>query len=336
MTGLKNSGRLAAFAGLILSLSLVCTKSPITFSRTVLAQAPTCENGVGGRVFSTGGGNVEVEILPSVAGFTSELSFVSPGPTRFIGTNRDVGTVVNLGSFPAGTELVFSIYVRETQRTFYSGPGSNNPDGLGHGDVTCLNKKARIGFEDQYGGGDRNYADLICEVRQPLSNCNYSVSPSSQSFDASGGNGSVSVVVNSGCSWNASSNAGWISINSGGSGSASGTIRYSVAPNQDTDSRSGTISLDGGTFTVFQDGLGSGPLIMSTSREGKKLILYGINFDSGSVIFLNGEKQKTLHDDDNPRTVIIGKKLGKWAVAGDRIQVRTSTGALSPAYIYEP
>src|SRR2546427_13187149 len=114
MTGLKNPARRAAFVALILSLSLVCTKSPITFSRTVQAQAPTCDNGIGGRIFSTGGGNVEVEILPSVAGFTSELSFVTPGPTRLIGTNRDVGTVVSLGSFPAGTELAFSIYVRET------------------------------------------------------------------------------------------------------------------------------------------------------------------------------------------------------------------------------
>ena len=335
MTGLKNSARLAVFVLLILSLSLLSANTSIPFHRTVFAQAPTCENGVGGRVYSNGG-NVEVEILPSIAGFTSELSLFSPGPRHFIGTNRDAGTVVSLGAFPAGTELVFSIFVRETQQTFYSGPGSNNPDGLGHGNVTCLDKKSRIGFEDQFGGGDRNYADLICEVRQPLSNCAYSVTPSSQSFDSSGGTGSVSVVVNSGCNWNASANASWISINSGGSGSASGTIRYSVAANPGVDSRSGTITLEGGTFTVFQDGLGSGPLIMSTSRDGKRLILFGINFDSGSVVLLNGEKQKTLHDDSNPRTVIIGKKLAKWAVAGDRIQVRTSTGALSPDYIFTP
>jgi hypothetical protein len=335
MIGLNTFSRLAVFVVLILSVSMLCVKSPVPSNGTVLAQAPTCENGIGGRIFSNGG-NVEVEILPSIAGFTSELSFVSPAPTRFIGTNRDVGTIVNLGSFPAGTELVFSIFVRETSRTFYSGPASSNPDGLGHGDVTCLSNKARIGFEDQFGGGDRNYGDLICEVRLPLSNCAYSMSPSSQSFDAGGGSGSVQVVVNSGCNWSASSNAGWISIESGGSGSASGTVRYSVAPNQNADSRSGTISLQSGAFTVYQDGLGSGPLIMSTTREGKRVYLYGINFDSGSVILLNGDKQKTLHDESNPRTVIIGKKLAKWAIPGDRIQVRTSTGALSPAYIYEP
>jgi hypothetical protein len=301
-----------------------------------LAQASTCEGGVGGRILSAGG-DVVVEILPCVAGFTSELSLVSPGATRYIGTNRDTGTIVTVGSFPAGVELVFSIYVRETQRTFYSGSASSNPDGVGHGEVTCLSKgKSRIGFEDQFGGGDRNYADLICEVRQPLSGCTYSMSPSSQSFDSSGGSGTVQIVSGSGCSWSASADASWISINSGGSGSASGAIRYSVASNPGSDSRSGTISVQGDAFTVYQDGVGAAPQITSTSGSGKKVFVYGVNFDSGSVILLNGEKQKTLHDDSNPRTVLIGKKLGRWAVAGDRLQVRTSTGALSAEYTYTP
>lgn len=335
MIGLNNSPRAAVCVVLSLCISLFSLKSPNLSNSTAFAQAPTCDGGIGGRIYSNGG-DLEVEILPSIAGFTSELSFVSPGPQRFIATNRDAGTVVKLGSFPAGVELIFSIYVRDTQQTFYSGSGSQNPDGMGHGDVTCLNKgKAKIGFEDQLGGGDRNYADLICEIRQPLSNCAYTVSPASQSFDAGGGNGTVQMVAGSGCNWSASADADWISINSGASGSASGAIRYSVAANQGADSRSGTISLDGGPVTIFQDGLGSGPVIMSTAREGKRLILYGINFDSGSVILLEGAKQKTLHD-DNPRTVIIGKKLAKWVTPGDRLRVRTSTGALSPEYVYEP
>lgn len=334
MIGLKYSSRIAAFVLLALALSLLCVNTPIPGSPTVFAQAPTCDGGIGGRIYSNGG-EVQVEILECVAGFTSELSLVSPGPTHYIGTNREPGKIVNVGSFPTGTELIFSIYVRETERTFYSGPGSSNQDGVGHGDVVCMSKRSRIGFEDQYGGGDRNYSDLICEIRQPLSNCNYSISPSSQSFDSGGGSGTVQVTAGSGCNWSASSNAGWISIDSGGSGSTSGTIRYSVSSNQSSDSRSGTISLEAGSFTVYQDGLGSGPVITSTSREGKRLYIYGINFDSGSIILLNGDKQKTLHDDDNPRGVIIGKKLGKWIAPGDRLQVKTSSGAMSPQFVYE-
>ena len=336
MIGWNNSQRMRAFVAFGLFLSLLCMKSPTPSNSRAFAQASTCEGGIGGHIFSAGG-PVEVELLPCVAGFTSELSLVSPGPAHFIGTNRDIGTIVQLGSFPAGVDLIFSIYVRETQRTFYSGSGSSNPDGLGHGDVTCLSKgKSRIGFEDQFGGGDRNYADLICEVRQPLSGCTYSMSPLSQSFDSSGGSGTVEIVSGSGCNWSASADAGWISINSGGSGSASGEIRYSVASNPGSDSRSGTISIQGETFTVYQDGMGTGPVITSTSRSGKQVLVYGVNFDSGSVILLNGEKQKTLHDDSNPRTVLIGKKLGRWAAPGDKLQVRTSTGALSAEYTYAP
>jgi hypothetical protein len=335
MIGLNSSSRIAAFVVFILSLTLLCGKSPITTNSSVSAQASTCENGVGGRIFSAGG-DVIVEILPCLAGFTSELRLFSPGSPRLIGTNHDTGTTVNLGSFPAGVELVFGIYVRETGRTYYSGFASTNPDGVGHGDVTCLNKgQSKIGFEDQFGGGDRNYSDLLCEVRQPLADCAFSISPSSQSFDTVGGNGTISIVAGSGCNWNVSTNASWISVNSG-TGSASASVSYSVAPNQGAGSRSAVILLGGDTFTVYQDGLGAGPVILNTLREGKRLYLYGINFDSGSVILLNGEKQKTLHDENNSRTVIIGKKLAKWALPGDRIQVRTSTGVLSPEYIYEP
>jgi len=34
--------------------------------------------------------------------------------------------------------------------------------------------------------------------------------------------------------------------------------------------------------------------------------------------------------------LVIGKKLGRWVLPGDRLQVRTSAGALSPQYIYAP
>src|SRR5262245_48895168 len=63
-----------------------------------LPQAAECQQGVGGRIFSTGG-QVEVEILPADAGFTIELHLVSPGPDRLIATNRQPGSITKLGSF---------------------------------------------------------------------------------------------------------------------------------------------------------------------------------------------------------------------------------------------
>ena len=316
-------------------VGVMMSQTPAHPRSLALPQASECQSGIGGRIFSTGG-EVEVEILPCLAGFTSELSFISPGPTRFIGTNRDTGTIVKLGTIPAGVELIFSIFVRETQKTFVSGQGSGNADGLAHGEVTCFgNGRSNIGFEDQMGGGDRNFADLICAVRQ-TGICDYSLSPQSQSFDAGGGTGSIRVAASSSCSWSSSSSVNWIAITSGTAGSDNGTINYSVATNANTDSRTGTVTVQGQTFNVFQDGANSSPVITSAVRSRKQMLVSGINFDSGSVLLLNGEKQKTLHDPDNLRTLLIGKKLGKWAQPGDKIRVRTSSGALSPEYTYTP
>ncbi len=322
--------------GLVLSLLGVTTSPTPARPRSFAApQASECQSGIGGRIFSNGG-ELEVEILPSVAGFTSELSFVSPGPARLIGTNRDAGTIVRLGTVPAGVELVFSIFVRETQKTFATGPGSGNPDGLAHADVTCFgNGRSNIGFEDQMGGGDRNFGDLICAVRQ-TGVCSYSLSPQSQSFDAGGGRGSISVAAGSSCSWTASSSVNWVVITSGSAGSDGGTINYSVAINTNASSRTGGVTVQGQTFTVFQDGESSSPLITSAVRSGKQLLVSGINFDSDSVILLNGEKQKTIHDPNNPRTLLIGKKVGRWIQPGDQVRVRSSSGALSPEFTYTP
>lgn len=125
------------------------------------AQAAT----IGGQLFSTGG-DVTVEVLPASAGFTSELHLFSPGPDRFIATNRDVGTIVDLGSFPIGEELLFGIFVRNTGITYFMGPGSRNPDGIPHAGVEVLGAgHAIVGFEDLFGGGDRDYDDNVFRFR---------------------------------------------------------------------------------------------------------------------------------------------------------------------------
>jgi M6 family metalloprotease-like protein len=85
-----------------------------------------------------------------------------------------------------------------------------------------------------------------------ITTCTYSISPSSQSFTASGGTGSVSVTTQSGCGWTAVSNASWTTITSGSSGTGSGTVNYSVAST--TSARTGTMTIAGQTFTVSQEG----------------------------------------------------------------------------------
>lgn len=131
------------------------------------ASPPTTRaaSGLGDQLFATGG-EVEVQVLPATAAFTSELWLFEPGPARRIATNRDVGLVVNLGTFPAGVELLFGIRVLNTGNEFRMGPGTRNPDGIAHAVVTFLDPtRARVGFEDLYGGGDRDYDDNVFEFR---------------------------------------------------------------------------------------------------------------------------------------------------------------------------
>ncbi|MGE0101487.1 MAG: putative Ig domain-containing protein [Blastocatellales bacterium] len=84
--------------------------------------------------------------------------------------------------------------------------------------------------------------------------CNYSISIAMQSFSANGGSGSVNVTAGSGCTWSAASNVPWMSITSGSSGSANGSVDFTVAANSGFE-RKGTLTIAGNTFTVTQSGL---------------------------------------------------------------------------------
>jgi hypothetical protein len=85
--------------------------------------------------------------------------------------------------------------------------------------------------------------------------CRYEVAPTSQNIGAAGGAGTpVTVSAPSTCQWGAASNAAWITITSGASGTGSGTVRYLVAPNVG-GARTGTLTIAGQTFTVTQAAL---------------------------------------------------------------------------------
>ena len=102
--------------------------------------------------------------------------------------------------------------------------------------------------------GTMTIAGKTFTVNQSGTSCSYSISPASQSFNASGGTGSVSVAAQIGCSWNSSCNVSWISLTSGVSGTTNGSVGYSVSANTNNTSRTGTITIAGKTFTVTQSG----------------------------------------------------------------------------------
>ncbi|HMV47227.1 MAG TPA: M12 family metallo-peptidase [Blastocatellia bacterium] len=83
------------------------------------------------------------------------------------------------------------------------------------------------------------------------SGCAYSLMPTAQNFPAAGGNNTVNVIADAGCPWTAVSNAAWINVTSGASGTGNGTVAYTVAVNAGPQ-RNGTITIAGQTFTVTQ------------------------------------------------------------------------------------
>ncbi len=97
----------------------------------------------------------------------------------------------------------------------------------------------------------------------------------SADFGAAGGSGSVTVSTNGDtCEWSATSDAAWLVITSGSTGSgSSGTIEYSVAVNEIAAARSATITVAGFTHVVQQaaaacEVLGISPLSAEIEADG--------------------------------------------------------------------
>lgn len=110
-------------------------------------------------------GDVVATYLGHSAGFSSDLYLDSPANALGIIFNNHaspVGSMVNLGPFTAGTELVLRIHVNDTGDDFFTGLASRNPDNVFHAvvDDAFGPNTTYVGFEDLLGGGDLDYDDL--------------------------------------------------------------------------------------------------------------------------------------------------------------------------------
>jgi hypothetical protein len=89
------------------------------------------------------------------------------------------------------------------------------------------------------------------QLSQAAAPCRYSLNRSSGSVAAAGGRLSFDVATLTGCAWNAVSTANWITITSGQSGSANGTVGLTIAANTGA-ARTGQVNAGGQAFTVTQ------------------------------------------------------------------------------------
>jgi hypothetical protein len=112
--------------------------------------------------------------------------------------------------------------------------------------------------------------------------CTYSISPTSASVSDLGGTGTISVAAGSGCAWTATSNAGWITITAGAGGTGNGTVSYTVAANNSTNSLTGTITVAGQTFTVNQ--VADPKVTTSSSPTAGGTTTGGGNYHTGATV----------------------------------------------------
>ena len=144
---------------------------------------------LGGTVFSTGTEDVIVRILDStlvrtlplghrqvdLSPFNAGVYLLSPGPARFIGSNKQAGNTINLGTLPAG-ELIFGLSVPEYNSYFQTGDASRNLDKLDHVIFrTFKSGPMELWFEDALGPkgtgrSDRDFNDLVLSVSGGVDN----------------------------------------------------------------------------------------------------------------------------------------------------------------------
>jgi hypothetical protein len=90
-------------------------------------------------------------------------------------------------------------------------------------------------------------------LSQAAAPCQFSLSRGGDAIGYGGGRLSVDLTTLTGCAWTASSGDGWISVVSGQTGNASGSVGVSVSANTG-GARVGHVTIGGQTYTVTQDG----------------------------------------------------------------------------------
>ncbi len=94
-------------------------------------------------------------------------------------------------------------------------------------------------------------AGQVFTVSQAAMACTYGVTPASQSFPETGGNGALNVSAPAGCGWTASSNAAWVTVQTA-SGNGSAGVPFTVAANNSLAARNAAVTVGGQSITVTQ------------------------------------------------------------------------------------
>src|SRR5215213_1567264 len=92
---------------------------------------------------------------------------------------------------------------------------------------------------------------VAASIVQDAAECRFTVTPASSSVPADGGGVTIQVQSNAGCSWAATSDAGWARITAGASGQGDGSVAVAIDANTGT-ARSARLTVAGSVVAVDQ------------------------------------------------------------------------------------
>lgn len=191
------------------------------------------------------------------------LNFYGPTPCTFSisPTSNSVASSSSTGSVSVTTQ-VGCVWTASSNNSWIN--ITSGSSGSGNGTV---NYSVNSNSSSSPRTGTLTIAGQTFTINQAGLNCFYTISPTSNSVNSNATSGSVSVTTQTGCAWTASSNNSWITITSGSAGTGNGTVNYSVTANTSTNSRVGTLTIQGNTFTVNQAGVNCTYTISPTSNS---------------------------------------------------------------------
>ncbi|MEO6336322.1 MAG: BACON domain-containing carbohydrate-binding protein, partial [Verrucomicrobiota bacterium] len=139
-----------------------------------------------------------------------------------------------------------------------------------------------------------------------VTTCGYAISPGNISVSSVSTNGTVSLTAGTNCAWAVNIGATWITNTGPVSGAGNASLKYSVAANTSTNSRSGIITIVNQVFTITQAGAppGTPSCSYSLSSGGGS---FDSNAGSGSVgVFTGGSCTWTASSAANWITITLG------------------------------
>ena len=76
------------------------------------------------------------------------------------------------------------------------------------------------------------------------------------------------------------------------------------------------------------------PQIFDAKVEGKRLIIFGANFEPGAKILIDGNKEKTRNLDDDPNGTLIAKKGGKRIGSNQIVSIHVINADSTPSSVF--